>query len=145
MDHTTDPDLQQLSFLLHTVASRLDKQSDQSLMEQLGVGFSQFKIVQVIAAAQRGIAQRSIAEQLGQTEASVSRQVAVLRQRGLVEIRVSPNDKREHRVWLTHRGTRLYHEAARVVSRVYRPILAKLGDKPSAQLHETLVTLYQGI
>lgn len=138
--HTTHP--HQLPSLLHAVASQLDKRSDQSLMEQLGLGLSQFNIMQVMKGTQ-GVTQRYIAQQLGQTEASVSRQVKLLRQRGFAEVVVRPDNKREHRVWLTPRGMRLYHEATRVVTRAYRPVLGRMSDKSRIQLHEALAALHR--
>lgn len=137
MTHDHLPHLHHLPFLLHAVASQLDKQSDQALMEQLGLGFSQFKIMQVMEGS-TGVTQRYVAEQLGQTEASVSRQVKQLHQRGLTEVVVRPENKREHRVWLTRRGLRLYREATLAVARVYQPVLGSMDERARRQLYDTL-------
>ncbi|HXR49776.1 MAG TPA: winged helix-turn-helix domain-containing protein [Verrucomicrobiae bacterium] len=58
--------------LLDHVAATVAKQSDQVLQEQLGIGLSQFKILQVLQAEPR-TPQREIARSLAQTEASISR------------------------------------------------------------------------
>lgn len=137
MIHDNPSHFHHLPSLLHSVASQLDKQSDQALMEQLGLGFSQFKIMQVMEGS-TGVTQRYVAEQLGQTEASVSRQVKQLHQRGLTEVVVRPDNKREHRVWLTRRGLRLYREATLAVARVYQPVLGSMDERARRQLYDTL-------
>ncbi|HXR49712.1 MAG TPA: MarR family winged helix-turn-helix transcriptional regulator, partial [Verrucomicrobiae bacterium] len=61
-----------LSYLIQHLAAVMGKQSDQLLQEQLGIGYSQYKILMVLEWNPR-VQQRTIAESLGQTEASISR------------------------------------------------------------------------
>ena len=65
-------------FVLQRLAFLLSKQSDQVLQEQLGIGFSQFKILMVLGW-NPSVRQRHIAEKLEQTEAAVSRQLKLLK------------------------------------------------------------------
>lgn len=72
-----------LGYLLHHLGTALDRQSDLLLQDKFGLGFSQFKIM--LALKQKdGVQQKQIAHTLGQTEASISRQIKLLVNMGLV-------------------------------------------------------------
>ena len=73
-----------IGYLLQHVSSLLAKQSDQVLQEQLGIGLAQFKILRTLQTEPR-TPQREIAFNLGQTEASISRQVKLMIADGLLQ------------------------------------------------------------
>jgi DNA-binding MarR family transcriptional regulator len=131
-----------LGYLLNHLAFTLARQSDQVLQEQLGIGFSQFKLLRVLESdpAQQ---QRHIAEKLGQTEASISRQIRLMLDDGLLESKVSPRNRREHITTLTPKGTRLTEEALKVLNRYHEPMWEAVGPKRQAQLLETLTLMHQ--
>ncbi len=130
--------------LLYHLTATLDKQSDQMLMERLGIGTSQFRIMLEVQGHQH-VSQRNVADRLGQTEASVSRQVRQLSEDGLAVITVNPQNRREHIVQLTPKGTRLYAEAARILQHMYHSVFAGVDDKQQALLYETLETLHKHV
>lgn len=134
----------QASYLLQHLSATLSKQSDQVLMERLGVGFSQFKILKIVRQHPQAT-QISIAQQLGQTEASISRQVKLLEQRGMLSIFVNPANRRERHSRLTPKGERLVQEVMRVLGELYEPMFDTLGDKRQKQLIETLHDMHQQI
>ncbi|HMH31098.1 MAG TPA: MarR family transcriptional regulator, partial [Methylomirabilota bacterium] len=82
-----------LSYLVHHLAAVMGKQSDQVLQEQLGIGLSQFKILMVLEWNPR-VQQKSIADSLGQTEASISRQIKLLKGKGLLISKTDPTNRR---------------------------------------------------
>ena len=82
-----------LGYLLHHVGSVIDKNSDQVLLERLGVSFAQFKIL-LILSEKDGSTQNHIATSLGQTEASISRQIKLMNMDGLINIRRSTSNRR---------------------------------------------------
>ena len=92
-----------IGYLLQHTASTLARQSDQVLQERLGVGFSQFKILMTLQW-NPGVQQKHIAESLGQTEASISRQIKLMHEAGLLQSKVSERNKREHITTLTRKG-----------------------------------------
>src|SRR3989338_10421342 len=102
-----------IGYLLHHLSFVLDRQSDQVLQEQLGIGFSQFKIMMVLRW-NRGVQQKLIADNLGQTEASVSRQIKLLKNRGLLTRKPFAKNKREHITVLTTKGERLIEAALEI-------------------------------
>lgn len=131
-------------YLLQHVASSMARQSDQVLQERLGVGFSQFKILMVLEnnpSAQ----QRHIAASLGQTEASISRQIKLMHEQGLLQTATNPRNRREHITTLTGKGTRLADEAMNVLNSYHAPMFAELSDKQQRQLVELLTIMHREI
>jgi DNA-binding MarR family transcriptional regulator len=131
-----------LGYLLTHLASTLARQSDQVLQEQLGIGFSQFKLLRVLEF-DPAVQQRHIAEKLGQTEASISRQIKLMLDEGLLVSQVSPRNRRERITTLTRKGTRLTEEALNVLNRYHDPMWEAIGPKRQAQLLETLQLMHQ--
>ena len=129
------------SYLLEHIASLLAKQSDQVLQEQLGIGLSQYKILRALQAEPRTM-QREIAANLGQTEASISRQVKLMLADGLLQSQRNPKDHREHLTVVTSKGERLTEAAAVVLERYHRPTFAALNDKQQEQIAAVLRTLH---
>lgn len=132
---------QYLGYLLQHVPSVLARQSDQALQERLGIGFSQFKILMVLGW-NPSVQQRLIAESLGQTEASISRQIKLMHDKGWLQSSTSPNNRREHVTKPTEKGLRLAEEARRVLSEYYDPMFERLSEKQVAQMFESLATMH---
>lgn len=133
---------EQLGYLIHHLSFVLDRQSDQVLSERLGVGFSQFKILMTLKW-HTGVRQRFIAEYLGQTEASISRQLKLLQGRGLIERSVSPANRRERTVRLTPRGLRIIDESFSVLNVYHAPVFGQLSEKQRILFLEMLLALHQ--
>lgn len=136
--------LQQLGYLLHHVAFVLDRQSDQVLQERLGIGFSQYKILLTLKEND-DVLQRHIADYLGQTEASISRQISKMADDGLIKSYVSPFNRRERLAMLTPKGLMMVDEATEALNRYHEPMFRELGEKERIQLHETLQTIHKEI
>jgi len=133
-----------IGYLLQHISSSLGRQSDQVLQEQLGIGYSQFKILMVLQW-NPSVQQRHIAESLGQTEASISRQIKLLHDRSLLQTTISPHNRREHITTLTAKGVRLSQEALNVLNRYHAPMFAELTDKQQKQLVEILTAMHQEV
>lgn len=127
-----------LGYLLHHLGFVMDRQSDRLLQERLDMGFSQFKILLALKWS-AGIQQKQIAERLGQTEASVSRQVKMLKDIGYVNVTRSDKNKREHITTLTTKGVSAVDKAIRALNDYHAPIF----DRFSASEQETLKRLLQ--
>jgi len=133
-----------LGYLLQHTAASLARQSDQMLQERLGIGFSQYKIMLVLQWIPN-VQQRHIAESLGQTEASISRQIKLMHEGGLLQTTVRPSNRREHITTLTRKGERLADEAASALNLYYAPIFGPLSDKQQKQFTETLGLMHQEV
>ncbi|HVU59474.1 MAG TPA: MarR family winged helix-turn-helix transcriptional regulator [Candidatus Saccharimonadales bacterium] len=130
-----------LGYLLQHVASLLAKQSDQVLQEQLGIGLAQFKILQLLKVCP-DVKQRDVANDLGQTEASISRQVKLMLDDGLLHSIINPKDHRQHLTVPTRKGLRLAEAAMAVLEKYHAPTFTALGTKQHEQLDELLGVLH---
>jgi DNA-binding MarR family transcriptional regulator len=88
---------------LHNLARAIDNAGDQLLRSDLGLGFSQFKIMSLLKEYPYS-SQKTIARSLNLTPPAVSRHVESLLAKGLIATRVNPSNKREHFLSLTQRG-----------------------------------------
>jgi DNA-binding MarR family transcriptional regulator len=141
MDKADDGVLKSNSYLLQHVTTMFGRQLDRVLQEQLGIGTAQLKIITLLRATPE-LRQKQLADRLGQTEASISRQVKLLLIRGLLVAEVNPRNRREHIVLLTPKGSKLA-DAAQVVEEHYaQTMINTLSDKQQKQLAEILDKLH---
>jgi len=133
-----------VAYLIDHLAAQLAKQSDQVLQEQLGIGLSQFKILWMLETEPR-TTQRDIASNLGQTEASISRQVKLMLADGLLHSLRNPQDHREHIMVVTPKGARLTAAGTQVLERYHRPTFAALSDKQQEHLRASLESLHRQV
>ena len=133
-----------ISLRIQHVANMLMRESDQILQEQLGIGMSQFRILKTVQANHR-LLQRQIASMLHQTEASISRQVALMLQQKLIVTQRNPKDRREHITTLTPKGRRIVEAAEQVLQSFHASFLSDLPEKQQADLLNTLTTIEQRV
>ncbi len=131
-----------LSYLLQHVAEVIGKQADQLLREQLGLGFSQYKILMVLEWNPR-TGQRSIADALGQTEASISRQIKLLKTKGLLASRPDANNRRKHITAPTPLGMQVTEAATDIIRRNFGADFARLGEDHLLKLVANLQALHR--
>ncbi len=130
--------------LLHKVSKDLDKISDQVLLERLGIGLSQFRVLLYLLNSD-GVRQKLIAENLAQTEPSVSRQVKVLQQKGLAIVRRSVSSRRDRLIFLTQKGAKTAEKAVNILNEYHAPMFASLSPKEQQQLIKTLQAMREFI
>lgn len=130
-----------LAYLVEHLAAVIGKQSDQVLLEQLGIGLSQYKILMVLEWNPR-VQQKTIADSLGQTEASISRQIKLLNGKGLLSARPDPNNRRKHITTPTTLGMQVTEAASAILRRSFGPEYASLGEDQLIQLIAGLQNLH---
>jgi DNA-binding MarR family transcriptional regulator len=130
-----------LSYLVQHLSAVLGKQADQVLQEQLGIGLSQYKILMVLEWNPR-VQQRSIADSLGQTEASISRQIKLLKGKGLLVTRQDPQNRRRHTTMPTTLGMQVTEAASNIMRRNFGPEFSGMGDDQIMQLIAGLQRLH---
>lgn len=131
-----------IGYLLQHTASLMAKQNEQVLQEQLGIGMSQFKILRALQS-KTNPTQREIAANLGQTEASISRQVKLMLDNGLLSSTVSPRNRREHIVTATVKGIKLTEAALEILYQRHQPAFDTLGKDGQQQLLDNLQKLHE--
>ena len=131
-----------LTYLIHHLADVIGKQADQVLREQLGIGFSQYRILLVLDWNPR-VQQQVIASSLGQSEASISRQIGLLTERGLLTAQRDPLNKRKHVTVPTPTGMQMTEAASGIIRRNFGPEYAALGDDQLQQMISGLQRLHK--
>ena len=133
---------QAIDYLLQHVPVTLGQQSNQVLQEQLGIGMAQFKILSLLQI-QPHLRQRQLANHLGQTEASISRQIKLLTDKGMLAIRVNPKSRREHITLPTPKGVKITQAAQDILSHYHAPLYEHLSEKQQKQLVEILGLVHE--
>lgn len=131
-----------VGYLLHHLALALDRQSDLFLQNHLDIGFSQFKILMALKNNQ-DIQQKEIAKRLGQTEASVSRQIKMLQEIGYVSFQHGEQDRRKHLTKLTPKGEGLVNKCLSALNRYHQPVFDQLSPGERQQLYDSLRQLHE--
>jgi DNA-binding MarR family transcriptional regulator len=85
--------------------------------------------------------QGAIADELGYDRGQLVGLLDELEERGLVERRRDPNDRRRHLVRITPEGKRTLSSLRALARRVEADFLAPLSDEERAKLHSLLVRL----
>jgi DNA-binding MarR family transcriptional regulator len=130
--------------VLQQVATACERHTDQIMQEKIGIGLAQFKILQQLHEYP-AIRQAQIATTLNQTEASVSRQIKLLLEKGLLTSRVNTKNRREHIHVLTPRGQKMTLAAAETLQHYIDALFATMGDKQQKQLYEALISLQSNV
>ncbi len=133
-----------IGFLLHHLSFSLARQSEQVLQDELGIGFSQFKIMMVLQK-KPNIRQNQIAEKLGQTEASVSRQIKLMHDDGLLQSTPKAEDRRENITSLTTRGLRISEQAWKILEDFQKPMFKTLSKDQQTELLTLLTVLHDNV
>lgn len=129
---------------IHKLAFVLEKQADEIMKGQLDIGFAQYKVLEAIN--QNDLAkQNTVAELLDQTEASISRQIRILKQKGLITVREVQGNKRARELRLSGVGEDIVRQAAHVVDQVYSPAITALNFSEQQQLSDMLGRLLQAV
>src|SRR5437868_1969272 len=120
------PPLLHLSFVLQHSAEAM-------LETEAGVGLSAARIMSVLDKSSP-TAQRTIAMELTQTEANISRQLQSMKKQGLVSITRNKKDSRQRDVILTAKGVRKNQDAQKVLKKQQKQFLRILNAGESAAL-----------
>lgn len=131
-----------LGYLLSHVASVMSKQADQILQKELGLGLSQFKILMVLQKNER-VQQRFIADSLGQTEASISRQIQLLQDKGLLTSKRDLKNLRQRITVPTTDGLALTKTAMTTINKHLQPELAQMSQPAFDALMTNLHDLHE--
>lgn len=133
---------ERIGYLLRHTADVLHRQLDQALLEQLGIGLSQLRLM-IMLQHYPGAAQKQLASHLGQTEASISRQLKLLEADGLAEVAVVATEKRKHTAALTTKGETMAEAAKSLASNIYGKAVQDLNFKQRSALLESLDLLHR--
>ncbi len=130
-----------LEYLLQHIATIMYRQSNQVLQERLGIGMSQYKLLMVLQH-EPNVQQRLLAGRLGQTEASISRQIKLLCDKGLLAVQVNPQSRREHITIPTAKGVKVTEAARETLATYHGPVFAQFSEKQRHNIYEALEQIH---
>ena len=122
---------------LHRLSFLLEKAADHALQQTLDLTFSQCMILNSLQK-NPGCSQRSIARCRDLTQAAVSRQVDVLHEKKLISRIENAQNRREHILELTARGTHQLEKGMEIISAEFHAAFSLL-KKGELQLLEHCV------
>jgi len=96
-----------LWFLVRQVAARMDRAGDALYRQGLGVSLAQFLVLSVVDAHPGPLNQQAIADRLGLTKGTVSRQIELAVGAGRMTVETSAHSRRENTIQLTPDGAAL--------------------------------------
>lgn len=131
-------------YLVEHLSAVLSKQADHLLQNQVGIGMSQYKVLMILEWNPR-VQQRIIAKSLGQTEASISRQIKLLKNRGLLIAKPDPANRRKHITTPTPKGMQITEAANDILRRNFGSEFSSMDDEQATQLITGLTSLHAAV
>jgi DNA-binding MarR family transcriptional regulator len=93
-----------LWFLIRRLAGLMDRQGEAMFRQGLGISLAQFLVLSVVDAHPGPLSQQAVADRLGLTKGTVSRQIDAAVRSGLMTAEVAEHTRREHALALTSDG-----------------------------------------
>ncbi len=119
-----------VGFAFQKLAFSLLRRSDELLQSKLGIGYAQYKLLEVLAEHPNS-SQRFVASALMQTEASISRQVKLMQSAGLLRVGTPAENKRVRVISLSSKGSELHTRAAGILNQCYMSYFGGLSPSES--------------
>lgn len=103
----TPAEIAEFWFAVRKINSVMDRAGDKLFRDELGIGLSLFLVLSVVDARPGQFNQQTVADSLGLTKGTVSRQIEIGVAAGLLVTAVSPTSRRDNVVNLTAAGSDL--------------------------------------
>jgi DNA-binding MarR family transcriptional regulator len=130
---TASADYRDLMRFLRKVVLLSERVGDRVAQREIGIGRAPYLILRTIAEAGSPPSQQELAGRLSLTKGAVSRQIALLRNNGLLTAEESQTSRRENALALTRKGRALVQSGHRVQERRERRVSERLrGDDVAA-------------
>lgn len=134
-------DFATLWFLIRRVAGSMDRNGETLFRRELDISLAQFLVLSVVDAYPGDLNQQAIADRLGLTKGTVSRQIEGAVAAGWISVEVPRHNRRENWVTLTPAGTDLVRRGDALFDAARRPALGALDDDDLAATLRVLNSL----
>lgn len=134
--------ISRLYWQIHQLAFLLEKRADESLKSQIGIGFAQYKVLEAINQNML-TKQNTVANLLDQTEASISRQIKILQQKGLIKVVSVMGNKRAKELSLTVVGDEIVRQAEDILDITQAQIIGGLSYQEQRMFQELFERMLQ--
>jgi len=120
--------------LARQVSIQLERAADRALLAEVGVGTSTYALLSTLSGHERHLTQQEVADLLGLTKSSVSRQLDAAIAAGHLRVAAEQQSRREKNVELTASGARIVDRGLRVVETLMGPDAASADPEITAAL-----------
>jgi DNA-binding MarR family transcriptional regulator len=111
--------------LITFIANKLSRSATVLYQKRFGVNVTEWRIL-VLLAVEPGIPASRICHVIGFDKGPVSRTLSIMQQRGLITVKVDPNDGRTHSITLTPKGRAIHDDIVVIALERERRLLACL-------------------
>jgi DNA-binding MarR family transcriptional regulator len=125
---------------VHKLACLMGRTAEHALMQTVNLSFSQFRMLMALHHG-RDLTQKRIATFHGITEAAVSRQIEILKEKKLITAVENSQNRRERKLALTSRGIACMQKAQKTLERAFLKPFNRLSSDKKMQLNTLLQTL----
>lgn len=129
-----------LPYRLSVLSNRISQNIAQGYAERFGIGITEWRVIAILGR-DAGLAANAVAERTAMDKVAVSRAVARLLERGLLQRDTHGDDRRRSVLELSEAGYRIYDEVVPVARAYERRLLAPLDDAERAMLDDLLKKL----
>ena len=130
--------------LITFVANKLSKSANAFYQGAFGVNVTEWRIIALLAI-EPGIPAARICHVIGFDKGPVSRTLAAMEKRGLIAIRIDPNDGRTHSISLTAKGRTTHDKVIAVALGRERRLLSCLNKDEQEVLIGLLRRLHENL
>ncbi|MEV4126794.1 MarR family transcriptional regulator [Nocardia sp. NPDC049707] len=138
-------DLSKLWFLVRRVAALMDRAGESLFRRELGVSLAQFLVLSVVDAYPGEINQQAVADRLGLTKGTVSRQIDAAVAAGLMSVTVSPRTRRANAITLTEAGAELVRRGDAVFEQARHTALPRMAPDDLAAALRLLASMDEAL
>lgn len=128
-------------FAVRKINLAMERSGDRLFREHLGVGLSLFLVLSVIDARPGQFNQQAVAQTLGITKGTISRQIEIGLAAGYINTQVSPTSRRDNIVSLTPEGTALVRRGDEVLAAEQRRAFSAADGADLVAATDLMVTL----
>lgn len=134
-------DLATLWYLVRRVAGLMDRQGEALFRSELGISLAQFLVLSVVDAHPGHLSQQAVADRLGLTKGTVSRQIDNAAAAGLMSVQTAAHTRRENAVALTDAGTALVRRGDALFEQSRADVLESVSSRDLAATLRVLKAL----
>ena len=138
-------DLATLWFLIRRVSGLMDRSGEALFRSQLGISLAQFLVLSVVDAHPGSLSQQAIADRLGLTKGTVSRQIENAITAGLMTAQTAAHSRRENAITLTDAGRQLVRRGDVLFEEARRTVLPEIPAEDMAATLATLASLNEAL
>ena len=132
------PDFGDFWFSTQKLVALMERNVARRLRAELGIGSMQYRVLSAVQIQESDFIQQDVAEMLGTTSATVSRQIDAAASEGYVTVEVSASSRRENTVRLTAAGLALVSSGDAVLADESAKVLVSVDQRKFATTVQTI-------